>query len=383
MAYENSIHMGAIQETILVINFMCAMAGKRRAVLFASILIATLAGSAIADTPKQELIFTSWGGSYAHAQAKMAVAPFTASTGVPVRMAEYDGGLVQLRKQHAAGKIEWDIVDMSLADALAACDEGLIEKIDPENLAPGTNGERPRQDFISGALTDCFAGTNVWSTVFVYNRNKYPRRAPASVSDIFDLAQFPGKRALQKSPQGNVEWALIADGVPLDKVYAVMSTPTGLERAFRKLDSIKDHVVWWEDGSKPLELMAGGEVAIASAYNGRVYAAMMRGQAPLRFMWDGQLLNLAGLVIVKGTRNPVAARAYLRHATQSSVMAALAPLTAYGPARTSAAKSIDAVMMNMLPTSHWYQKRSLAVDVRWWAAHGDAVRKRFDAWITH
>lgn len=354
---------------------------KVAAALSASVCLVAAANPVLPTSPKPELVFTSWGGSYAQAQAKVVVAPFVASTGIPVRMAEYNGGIEQLRKQKAAGNLEWDVVDMLPSDALKACSEGLLEKINPDMLPPGVNGERPLQDFIPGALADCFVGTNVWSTVFTFSKSKFPDQAPKSVADIFDLNKFPGKRALQKSPQGNLEWALMADGVPNESIYAVLGTPEGLARAFRKLDTIKRQVVWWESGSKPIELLLNGEVAIASAYNGRAYAEVIKSRAPIRFMWDGQLLSIDGIAIVKGTPNLAAAQALVKHAAQPSVMVALAPSTGYGPTRVSATKTIDVILANMLPTAHWYQKRSLKVDMHWWAKNGENMNKQFEAWL--
>ena len=42
--------------------------------------------------------------------------------------------------------------------------------------------------------------------------------------------------------------ALVADGVPAKDVYDVMSSDGGIDRAFAKLDTIKDHVVFWSCG---------------------------------------------------------------------------------------------------------------------------------------
>ena len=58
--------------------------------------------------------------------------------------------------------------------------------------------------------------------------------------------------------------ALVADGVKAKNVYEVMSTPEGIDRAFAKLDTIKDHVVFWSAGSKPLELVSSGEFVMLS-----------------------------------------------------------------------------------------------------------------------
>lgn len=327
-----------------------------------------------------ELTFTSWGGSYAKAQLDTAVTPFSRSTGVKVRMEEYAGGVDELRGQVSTGKIVWDVVDLSLADALRACDEGLLEEIDPDELDRGVKGEPARGDFVPGALTRCYVATNVWSTVFAYNRKAFVDKAPQTIADVFDTARFPGKRGLRRTAQGNLEFALMADGVAVDQVYKVLSTPAGVERAFRKLDALKPHVVWWTAGAEPVEMLDTGKVQIASAYNGRIYTATLRGNKPLRYVWDGQLLSLEGLGIVKGTGNRKEAMAFVKYASSPAAMAALAPVTAYGPTRVSAAGLLDAVMMHVLPTAHWYAKRSLTVDARWWSVHGEALEQRFAAW---
>ena len=81
--------------------------------------------------------------------------------------------------------------------------------------------------------------------MFAYNTEAFPDGGPQTIADIWDLEKFPGTRALQKIPQKNLEWALIADGVSPDEVYDVLATQEGQDRAFDKLDEIKDHVIWW------------------------------------------------------------------------------------------------------------------------------------------
>ncbi len=67
----------------------------------------------------------------------------------------------------------------------------------------------------------------------------------------------------------------MADGVPADEVYATLETDEGIDRAFAVLDRIKDDVIWWEAGAQPPQLLADGEVAMSTAYNGRFFAAQV------------------------------------------------------------------------------------------------------------
>ena len=99
------------------------------------------------------------------------------------------------------------------------------------------------EDFYDEALHDCGIASYIWSNVYAYDKTRFSSKTPASVADFFDIENFPGKRGMRKSPQVNLPWALIADGVPRDQVYDTLTTPEGVDRAFRKLDTIKHEVL--------------------------------------------------------------------------------------------------------------------------------------------
>ena len=52
--------------------------------------------------------------------------------------------------------------------------------------------------------------------------------------DYWDAKKFPGPRGMYNAPTYILEFALIADGVPKDKLY-----PLDVPRAFKSLDRIK------------------------------------------------------------------------------------------------------------------------------------------------
>ena len=125
-----------------------------------------------------------------------------------------------------------------------------------------------------------------------YNRDAFPGERPARMKDIFDIQRFPGKRALQKIPEANLEWALRSYGVPRQDLYQLLSTERGLRLAFERLDQIRDHVVWWTSTDQPVELLVTGEVAIASHYNGRLFDAAVIHGHPIEIIWDEQIYEL-------------------------------------------------------------------------------------------
>ncbi|MCE3250863.1 MAG: polyamine trasnporter, periplasmic polyamine-binding protein [Geminicoccaceae bacterium] len=222
-----------------------------------------------------QLTVVSWGGAYATSQIKAYHEPFAKETGVEMLSEDYNGGLAQIRAQVESGNVTWDLVDLELSDVVRGCDDGLLEELDLAELPPAPDGTPAEEDFIEGTLHDCAVSTIIWSTVFAYDDTKFPDAKPATIADLFDLEKFPGKRGLKKNPKVNLEFALMADGVPADEVYDVLSTEEGVERAFAKLDTIKDQVVWWEAGAQPPQLLADGEVAMTTAFNGRLYDAMV------------------------------------------------------------------------------------------------------------
>src|SRR5690606_34475398 len=105
---------------------------------------------------------------------------------------------------------------------------------------------------------DYFAGCNVFAVVLAYRTDAFEdkgKQPPQSWADFFDTKKFPGRRAMRKHPFDTIEQALLADGVPLDKLY-----PLDFDRAYKKLDTIKNVIdVWWTGGAQTSQLLKSGE----------------------------------------------------------------------------------------------------------------------------
>ncbi|MCX5544212.1 extracellular solute-binding protein [Paraburkholderia sp. CNPSo 3076] len=239
----------------------------------------------------QQLVIASFGGAYTASQSKAFFEPYTAKTGTKILPADYNGGLAELRSQVQAGSGAWDVIDLEFQDAARACDEGLIDPIKASSLAPSQDGKPASADFVDGSLLDCGVGTILWSNVIAYDKRKFSAAQPTTIADFFDLKKFPGKRGLSNKPNGNLEWALMADGVPRDKVYATLRTPAGLERAFKKLDTIKPSAVFWGAQAQSVQLLADGEVAMTEGGNGRFTDAITKEKKPFGIVWQGQIIN--------------------------------------------------------------------------------------------
>src|SRR6185437_16888291 len=114
-------------------------------------------------------------------------------------------------------------------------------------------------------------GGVVVNTVLAWDKDKLP--ITPTWSDFWDVAKYPGKRGLRRGVRGNLEFALIADGVAPGDVYKVLGTSDGVDRAFRKLDQLKPYIVWWHDGAEAAHILASGDVLMTSAYVPQVTSA--------------------------------------------------------------------------------------------------------------
>jgi len=344
----------------------------------ATVLLSFALGAAQAA---QTLTVVSWGGAYTNSQVQAYQKPFSAKTGIQISSEDYNGGLAQIRVQVESGNVRWDLVDLELSDAVRGCDDGLLEKIDHGILPPAPDGTPASEDFIPGTLTDCAVGEIVWSTVVAFDRTKFADKRPWTIKDFFNVEDFPGKRGLRKSPRVNLEWALMADGVPSNQVYEVLATSDGVDRAFSVLDRIKPHVVWWEAGAQPPQLLADGEVTMTSAYNGRLYNAIFKEKKPFVIIWDGQVWDIDLWGIVKGTPNLTAAMEFVKFATDTTRLADQAKYISYGPVRRSSMEKVNKKMKPHLPTSPDNFASSLQNDYQWWSDNQQEMDERFTAWL--
>lgn len=363
---------------------LAAVAGISTAVLFGR--------PALAD-----LVVVSWGGAYTRSQIEAYHKPWIAKTGHTISSQVYNGGLTEVRAQAESGNVLWDVVDVAAADLDQGCDEGLFERFDVDELAPGSDGTSPRDDFVPSAIHPCGIGQMIWGTVLAFNPLNLAGEQPESIADFFDLKRFPGKRGLRRSPEISLEWALIADGVSIGDVYEVLRSPEGLARAFAKLDTIRNDVVWWDSGAQPPQLLADGEVTMSSSYNGRV----MSPSAPQAF--PVVLASLAWQMdywaIPKGTRNLDDAFRFVKFATTPEQMRLQSSFVSYWPARLSAVsllggqdhyctqgqcqcKGSNACSESCCESSRQVIFREgFPVSVDFWKQHKDQLNDYFNAWL--
>ena len=360
--------------------------------LMTSTALTLAAGMSFADGHMaNELTIISWGGAYSNSQQKAYHDPYSAETGVKIINDESSAEAVsKLRAMNEAGNVTWDLVDVEAADAIRLCDEGLAIEIDAdEMLAAGADGSSASDDFGDSLISDCFIPQIVFSTTVGYRTDMVGDTPPTSICAIFDTDAYPGKRALNKRPIGNVEWALLCDGVAKDEIYDVLTTPEGQERALAKLDTIKSDVIWWSAGADTPQLLADGEIVMGSTYNGRLFSLIAEQNQPVGMLWDAQMLDFDGWIIPKGLPEDRLARVmdYVKFATDTQRLADQAAYISYGPARASSAPlvgkhaELGIDMAPHMPTDPANAQNIFVTNYEFWADYRDDIDAKFQAWL--
>ena len=318
------------------------------------------AGAASAE----EMVFTSWGGTTQDAQKKAWVESFQKETGITVKLdGPTDYG--KLKAMVDSGNVDWDVVDVEGDFAVAAAKQGLLEPLDFSVIKKGELDPR-----FTGAD---YVGSFYYSFALGYNKGAMNGKEPKTWADLFDEKTYPGKRTFYKwSAPGVLEIALLADGVAPDKLY-----PLDLDRAFKKLDTIKSDIVWWSGGAQSQQLLASGEAPLGAFWNGRVFS-VQKDEPDVGLSWNQNLTAADYLVVPKGAKHKAAAMKFLAEATAPKPQATFAELTNYAPIDTASAKLMPPTQAATLPDRH--TDGQINLDMNYWAAHRDEIATRWYAW---
>lgn len=322
-------------------------------------------------SPEDVLVVCSFGGTYQEAQRKAFFAPFEEATGIRIEEVNYSGEYAKLKGMVEYGKVVWDIVDVEHPVFFRGINDGLFERLD--------YGIIQVSDLFEDAVHEYGVATIYYSTVLAFSAQDYPERReqPSAWEDFWDTDKFPGPRSLRRHPRYNLEFALLADGVRKTSLY-----PLDVDRALRKLSSLKPHItVWWKTGQQAPQALSNGEVTLASAWSGRIWFARNKDKLPLTFSWNGGLLEPEWWVIPKGCERKAAASRFIDFASRAKPQANMARYFGVGPVNKQALRLLDDGLLEQLPTHLPNKNQQVLVDGEWWAAHEDEMLERWIRWL--
>ncbi|WP_427871106.1 ABC transporter substrate-binding protein [Leucobacter luti] len=319
-------------------------------------------GGAQAGEDSTSLTVVSYGGPYQEAQSKAFFAPFSEESGVTVTE-DSPTDYSQLRSMVESERPTWDLV-LVANDFGTTADADYLEPIDYEVV--------DKDALIPGAAQEYRVAADIEATVLAYRSDKF-ETAPATWEDLFDTKKFPGKRMFNKLVSGGaLEAALLADGVAPEDLF-----PLDVDRALKKLDTIKDDIVWWETSAQSQQLLASGEASIGLAWVGRAVDAGK--EAPVGINWDTWLQVDAYWVIPKGAPNAKNAQEALGFLLQEEPQVTFTELSDYGPANAAAAEAPSVKENPNRPTNHL--DTQVQIDDEWWGEHQQATDRKFQEWL--
>ena len=333
-------------------------------------------------TGKNEITFTSWVGPYMRSQMLGFVRPYEEKNSLRVNVTSYNGGIEEIRDQVESANVTWDVVDLTQADSIRACNEGLLERIDDMQLPHGKDGTPARDDFVNGALNPCGVGVIVWATAFAYNKDAYGDARPTAIADFFDTKKFPGPRGIRNDPTVIMEWALMADGVARDDVYSTLETPEGVKRALKKMDAIKGGLQIWQTGREPIRLLNSGDATMSMVWATTGATASKEPGANFSMVFDGRVIELDLFGIPKGSRYKQEALDFIRFASSTDSLAKMVSVLPNGPTRKSSLGLLSDDVLAQIPNGPAYDNQlSILSDAQWWSKNHAVLEEAFKTWV--
>ena len=317
-----------------------------------------------------KVVIRTIGGAYEEANVKAIFEPFTKATGIEI--VKVPASLGKLLAMFEAGNMELDVVDAGELGMLSLSQKGALDKINYKSwkLTNPDDMDHRRDDMVADIY---------FSTVLGYNNQVFATgKQPKSWAEFWDVKKFPGPRMLTDLAAGAVdlEFALLADGVPKDKIY-----PIDLDRAFKSLDRIRPAIrKFWDTGALSAQMLADKEVVLGSIWNGRLQAIADKG-APVAIEWNEAALQVQFWGVLKGAKNADNAQRFIEFACQPQRQAALTEHIPYGPTNRQAFKHIPANVAARLPSSPEHKPQAFLHNAQWWADNRSKVSERWSQWL--
>lgn len=346
-----------------------------RSAIYAVVLFAAAAGTsawapAVAHGLTVALREDPAGVDLATAFDAAALKPFAEQPGSqPVDIVSWAGGIDGLKQ----GAGDWDLVSVSSGTAQLACEQAIVEKLDWPKI--GGRDKNPSQG--SG---DCSVAAYVTSTVLTWDHEKLA--ASPSWSDFWDIAKYPGKRGLRKSAEGNLEIALLADGVSPGDVYRTLRTTDGIARAFRKLDQLKPYLSFWSNGPEAVRFLTSGDVLMTSAPTTAVAAAKPDDRRNFALQWNGGLARVESWVIPKAASNQADSTRLLAYLGDPKIQTRWPLVLGIGGLAKGANDGLPPEQQATSPSLPANLDKQLVIDEAFWRDNRDKLSQQFENWLT-
>jgi putative spermidine/putrescine transport system substrate-binding protein len=306
----------------------------------------------------------------AHAQHDAYFAPFTQAMGLKLQAVDWNGSVAALTVNAAA----WDLVLVDGATLLTGCAAGTLAKLDWTAIG-GKDHYQPQ------AVSDCGAGAYTRHYVLAWDHDKF-QGAP-SWADFWDVAKFPGKRALRRGARMNLEIALMADGVAPGDVYRTLRTDDGVDRAFRKLEQIKPYLVWYRSAAQAQKMLAAGEILLSTIPADRLAAIDTAAVKRFGAQQTGGLYQVESWAMLKASPNQADALKLLGFMGDPAAQNRFTAASGLGGLAKGLTDGMPPDQFAASPSNPALLTSALQIDEPFWHDNADRLDERFDAWLAH
>jgi len=327
-----------------------------------------IAAGTPAHARAKRLVIADWGGATDEAFMSAWGRPYQDAHGVDVVSDVTGPSIGRIKAMVESRAVTWDLCDSNAGESEYLGENKLVEEVDYSIVNPAN--VFPDAKFRWGVSSYYF------SYVLAYDTEKV--KAPESWADFWNLKDFPGKRALRKNVTGMCECAMLADGVAPDKVYEVLSSPGGIERAMEKFREIRDHVIFWNSGAQSADLLRNHEVVMANIWSTRASTLKRDSAGKITWTWNGGLLVPSVWVVPRGNpAGPKAAFEFANYALTPENQIALLKATGNGPSNPAAAPMVPDDLKFYDPSQPEHRKVQIPLSTAWYAKFQDRARDQY------
>jgi putative spermidine/putrescine transport system substrate-binding protein len=344
----------------------------RRSTTLLWITALSMISLALSCGERRQFPVVGFGGTYQELQDSLIFKPAAKAMRVAIDGISYSGDYGQLAERIRGDKNDWAIVQVESNFLLEGAAQGLLDSIDYQRLPRGADG------FVPGATNKYGIAHIGWANVLAWNAARLPTgaRPPSAWADLWDTKTYPGRRLLRRIARGNLEVALLADGVSPDSLY-----PLDVPRALAKLDGIRGSIEWWSSGAESQEKLLNG-ATMGVLWNGRAWALEREGK-PIHHTLNEAIVDYDWWIVPRGQVNIWGNRIweFLAYASRPDVQAGIARNYGYAPTTIQGVNELTHDEQLDMPTSEQNRVHEIPFDSAWWAQNEARVSAEWNAWL--
>ncbi|MEQ1806667.1 MAG: ABC transporter substrate-binding protein [Burkholderiaceae bacterium] len=343
-------------------------------------LVASAAGAAASPalfwihkaSAAEQVIVRTPGGVFDDVKKETIYDPFRKETGIEVvPVAATTGKLMAMMK---SGQNELDLIDTGDSTLLELEKGNYLQPINYDEFKytnPADIDPVVKRKYQVG----CF----IYAMVLGYNTKAIASGTePKSWAEFWDLKKHPGRRTLPDMASGtpSLEFALIADGVPMDKLY-----PLDIDRAFKSMSRIRSAIPkFWDTGALSSTLLADNEVSMGALWSTRIGVAIDQG-ASLGIQWNQNALLAQAYGIPVGAKNLANAKKFIDYSSSAESQARWLSKYKAIPVNTKAYAATSKDLIDPATKTPWTRSKGFVLDINWWAQNREKVGQTWAKWI--